>query len=292
MSAKLIAASIFAIITVAIIICVLCFYPPFAQSDKKTTGMISAIAPKIMWTYWNKNDLPPIVSKCVASWKRHHPDYEIIVLTPSNLHTYSDINPKAVTWNTSPARESDIVRLHILAKYGGVWSDASILLLSPLPFLNKLEQVDFMGFYLDGFTTDARYPVIESWWFATKPGGEFITKWRDAFMGKDDHDIPTRLKQMKGQGVDVQKIDDLNYLFIHVAAQYVLQKQLSQTDIAKNMLLMKAEDGPYKYLTDNKWNPGTAVQALVNNTYASGMVKLRGPERGHLVKHTKWIDSL
>jgi len=71
--------------------------------------------PKTIWTYWDSEDLPDFVSKCIAKWRRLHPDWTIVVLNPKNLKDYlpeTDIF-KLKFADTKP-RQSDFVRLHIL----------------------------------------------------------------------------------------------------------------------------------------------------------------------------------
>jgi amino acid permease len=143
--------------------------------------------PAIIWTYWNNDTIPEVVQKCIDSWHHHNPTYRVIVLSPKNLMNYINVNVKDISFNDSSARESDIVRLLVLEKYGGIWSDATIFLTQPYPF-SLTSHHQFIGYYLDSFTTNKDYPVLESWFFATVPNGEFITKWREAFFKLEEYD--------------------------------------------------------------------------------------------------------
>ena len=236
--------------------------------------------PKVIWTYWNSETPAPFMMKCVGTWRQHHPDYHIVILTPGTLHHYTTLRPKAIPWNDSPAREADIVRVTILAAYGGVWFDMSIVLFAPCPQLREplTPGTEFIGFYLEGFTTKPAFPVIESWWFATAPGGSFITQWREVFMGLyADLPIADRIARMKAaDGIDLQGIHQpmQQYLYIHAAAQYVLQKRGGSS---RGMVLWKAEDGPFKYLKDNGWDAAAALAWLASHPQA--MIKMRSSER-------------
>jgi hypothetical protein len=191
---------------------------------------------------------------------------------------YLNIDVGDISFNDSAARESDIIRLLILEKYGGIWSDATIFLTEPYPF-SLQSQYEFIGFYLDSFTTKKEYPVLESWFFATVPHGEFITKWRRAFFKLEDFSsVKEAVKYVKDQGVDIQNISGPEYLFIHVAAQYAMQKN----DVTKTMKLMKAEDGPFKYLSNNGWKSLEAIEDLCRGNHKTGLIKFRGAERGIL----------
>jgi hypothetical protein len=236
--------------------------------------------PKVIWTYWNSETPTPFLLRCVDTWRRFHPEYRIIILTPATLHEYTNVRPKDIAWNDSPARESDIVRAHVLATHGGVWSDMSIMLFGPCPQLAEPAPAgtEFMGFYLEGFTTNAAYPVIENWWFATAPGGAFMCRWRDVFMTLyNDLPVDDRIARIQADdGVDLQGIISgmRNYLFMHAAAQYVLQKEAG---MQTNMVLSKAEDGPFKYLANNGWSAASAFAWLKTNPQP--MIKMRSCER-------------
>lgn len=251
------------------------------RSDTYKEGFQSAAIPNVIWTYWNQDTIPPIVQKCIESWRKQNPDFKVNVVFRSTLHEYlPNLQLDTLSWNDSPARESDIVRLNLLAQYGGYWCDASTLMTDPLDF-NVLPQTQFIGYWLEGFTTNIKYPVIESWFFATVPGGTFITAWRDAFMGLSDcESVDVCIERAMLSGVDLQNISKSlrNYLYIHVAAQYALQKVMAENEIKSTMAFFKAEDGPYKYLVDAKWDPKTAAESICADR-SKKIYKLRSHER-------------
>jgi mannosyltransferase OCH1-like enzyme len=51
----------------------------------KETFEINTSIPKKIWTYWDNDRLPEIIEKCINTWKKHNPNYEIIVLSKQNL---------------------------------------------------------------------------------------------------------------------------------------------------------------------------------------------------------------
>jgi hypothetical protein len=237
----------------------------------------SAKIPKIIWTYWNNDNLPEFIQKCINTWKKHNSTYTINVITPSNLNDYIDIDLKSIKWNDSPARESDIVRLLLIEKYGGVWCDASIIMRAPLN-INTNKQV--FSYYLENFTTNPKYPVIESWFFAAIPNCKFVKAWKKAFFKLGNFDsVNLAVNHMRDIGVDFQKIQAADYLFIHIAAQYVMQKEMTIKEIQNTIHFKKAEDGPYKYLIKNGWNSEKAIQDLCNGNNLTDLIKLRSNER-------------
>ena len=153
------------------------------------------------------------------------------------------------------------MRLHVLARHGGVWLDATILLAAPLQFLEGVytpKGPAFTGFYLQGFTLTRCMPVVESWAFAARPGSVFMRLWRDQFMATPNNIAGPLVMTTtyKTAMVTQHRIPMLaqHYLMIHLAAQAVLKNAPRAT---LSMALEAAEKGPYKYLVDAALSPET-----------------------------------
>ena len=85
-------------------------------------------------------------------------------------------------------------------------------------------------------------------------------------------------------GTNIQKIDNTDYLAIHVAAQYVIQ--ILHYPLSK-FLLLKAEDGPFQYLVNRDWNIELATDDIISNKITTDLIKLRGCDRAQL-EHKNW----
>lgn len=102
--------------------------PVFETSDKY---------PNKIWQLWLQgNDMPAIVKSCTESVKKFHNEQRIM-LTNDNLDDFVEI-PEYVKEKhnkgiISHAHYSDIIRLLLLAKYGGCWVDATIYLTDKIP---------------------------------------------------------------------------------------------------------------------------------------------------------------
>ena len=273
--------AVLVVLGIVVAVCLASQRPPRPQTLANITTIVGTRIPKVIWTYWNSEKISPFLQKCVKTWRLHHPDFLIILLTPATLGFYIDLAPIRVPWNDGPTRESDIVRANVLAAHGGVWSDISIMLFAPCPQLQKVPVgTEFIGFYLDAFTTNPKSPVLENWWFATAPGGDFIVQWRNAFMTLHcTLSIAERVRIIQAEGVDLQKIHASlkQYLFMHVAAQYVLQK--GGPSVQTGMNLSKADEGPLQYLCKNAWNSEKAVKWVARQKQKPPMIKLRALER-------------
>ena len=242
--------------------------------------------PKTIWTYWDSEELPDFVSKCIDKWRRLHPDWSIIVLNPKNLKDYlpeTDIF-KLKFADTKP-RQSDFVRLHILAKYGGVWADASVVPTRSWDWVideQKKKGSDFIGYYRQGATTKSEYPVIESWFFACPKGSNFVSKLRDEMMTMNSLENEADYKEhVKSRGVDIQNIPQPDYLNIYLSAQAVMQTQMTRDEIRNKIQVYPAEDGPFKHSVTNDWKPAESVKSLctLETTEMPEMIKIYGLER-------------
>ncbi len=122
--------------------------------------------PKIIHYCWfGGKELPPLAKKCIASWQKFCPDYEIIRWDASNFplaeHPYA-------AWcyaNRQWAFLSDYVRLNVVADRGGVYLDTDVELVTGLDALR--ESPAFIGFenksYVNsgqGFGGVAGHPAV------------------------------------------------------------------------------------------------------------------------------------
>lgn len=87
------------------------------------------------WLQGEEN-LPPIVRCCYNSLKQNAGRYKIIFIDEKNFSEYVDIAPhildKFRAGKISQAHFSDILRVNLLERYGGLWLDATVLVTEPL----------------------------------------------------------------------------------------------------------------------------------------------------------------
>lgn len=91
-----------------------------------------------IWVLWlqGEDKMPELVKICLASIKKNAGQHKVVVLSDENLHEYIQL-PERITilykeGKISNAHYSDIIRMALLSRYGGVWIDATILLTSDL----------------------------------------------------------------------------------------------------------------------------------------------------------------
>ena len=84
-----------------------------------------------IWICWWQGieNAPEIVKACVESIKRNAGEYEVIVITDDNCKDYVQfpdwLEGKMENEIFSRTHYSDLLRMSILAKYGGIWIDST-----------------------------------------------------------------------------------------------------------------------------------------------------------------------
>jgi len=133
----------------------------------------------IIWMYWAQgiSHAPEVVQHCIRSWERKNPDYDIRVLSQEDIADYIDLGesvPHKRLGKMSLAAFSDVVRIHLLARYGGIWVDSTLLCLSALEDWLFTEQPGFPFF---GFSRPGADRLISSWFLFADPNSYIATRW-------------------------------------------------------------------------------------------------------------------
>ena len=115
--------------------------------------------PKIIHYCWfGRNPLPPLAVKCIESWKRFLPDYEIKEWNEDNF----DVNIIPYTREAYEARKyafvSDYARFYILYHHGGLYFDTDVEVIRPMG--NILERGAFMGCESEPDKNEAAAPAV------------------------------------------------------------------------------------------------------------------------------------
>ena len=266
-------------LTTIIIICVLSVY----FTEKTIESFDTNNIPKKIWTFWD-GEKPSFINKCIDSWKKYNPDYEIIVLNKKNLHEYLpnlDMNLKHVD---DVRHFSDIIRIYILAEYGGIWSDASIICYGSYDWIIEVQQkkeVEFVGFWIQNELKDS--PSIENWFFAAPQNSIMVNDWKDALMESQNYNTKEEYINMLKENYNLDQIDDPTYLWMHSAMQKILQDKKNDYKYE----IYSARDGPFKYLQENDWKPDKGIKDLINcakdkncTKKYNSLVKFTGYSRG------------
>lgn len=131
--------------------------------------------PRIIWWCWLQGyeHAPELVKSCYASLKKNMPGYEIRILTNQNIQEYIEmpqyILEKFENGMISAAHYSDILRLKVLIKYGGIWIDSTVLCTG-----NEMcETIEKSELYVYQELSN-RYIAASNWFIAAQPHNKIL----------------------------------------------------------------------------------------------------------------------
>lgn len=124
--------------------------------------MISKV---IHYCWFGRAEKPKLAQKCIESWKKYCPDFDIIEWNEDNFDVEQYPYLKWCYDHKKWAFLSDFARLLIVRDHGGIYFDTDVELLSPLDEL--LEYEAFYGFENDtniatglGFGAEKDHPTV------------------------------------------------------------------------------------------------------------------------------------
>ncbi len=109
--------------------------------------------PKVIHYCWfGRNPLPPLAQRCIESWRKYCPDYEIKEWNednfPMDFNDYVREAYEAKKW----AFITDVVRLYAMVTEGGIYMDTDVEVIKPLDSLLQYEAVS-------GFESPTQIPT-------------------------------------------------------------------------------------------------------------------------------------
>lgn len=161
--------------------------------------------PKIIHYCWfGGKPLPKSAQKCIKSWKKFCPNYEIIEWNESNFDVQCNAFCREMYDRGKWAFLTDYVRLKVVFEYGGIYLDTDVELIKSLD--NLLENSAYMGVESTdevatglGFGAEAGHPFICE-------NKEYYEKLNDFTELKACPHITTELLEKYGFLHNVQKI--------------------------------------------------------------------------------------
>jgi len=119
---------------------------------------------------------PPIVRACRATWEARNPGWTVRALSAVDLHRYVPLDvlaPCIGGKHIEPEALSDIFRIALLERHGGVWVDSTLYCLQPLD--EWLPAVTGSGFF--AFARPKPDRMVASWFLAGARGNPIVQAW-------------------------------------------------------------------------------------------------------------------
>ena len=104
--------------------------------------------PKIIHYCWFSEDpYPTKIAKCIASWKKYMPDYQIKRWSAKNFDINSVKLVREAYGKKKWAFATDFIRLYALYNEGGIYLDSDILLHQNIEFLLQSDYISAIEFH-------------------------------------------------------------------------------------------------------------------------------------------------
>lgn len=227
--------------------------------------------PKIIWSFWDGSPLPPVVEACVKSWRKYAPGWDIRVLDKASAIATLNTDVFKMRMVDHVQRAADVVRAMVIHEHGGLWLDASILLMAPLS--KWVKPTHFTGFNI----TYRDRPVYENWAFAAPPRDPFVREWLNTFLTMNEYPSAEAWYDDQKTRFDLSQVESPTYLAMHCSGEIVKQRS---PHVISNQKLYDAKKTALAWLFDANSDIRAGVQALENGTARSWFAhKFRGCDR-------------
>lgn len=140
-------------------------------------------ASNIIWICWFQGieNAPDIVKACYQSVRKYNPDKDVIIITERNYSDYVTFpNYILEKWEKgiiTHTHMTDLLRLELLIKYGGMWLDATVLCTETPPRYFFESELFFFQSLKPGRDGNANY--ISSWLIAAKTNNQILMATRE-----------------------------------------------------------------------------------------------------------------
>ena len=208
------------------------------RNEKETAYPNVNRIPAKIWVYWwdGLDNAPPIVKGCVRSIKRNCKGYEYQFIDKENINDYLTIPSSLLLKHEKgiigKAHFSDIVRMMLLAKYGGIWMDATLFCSREIP--SEIMDKAFYSCKKEWTPLDPAHGRWSGWMVGGIPNYRFFRFMRDALEAYwENHDEPIEYLMM-------------DYLFSIAYSEFPELKnevdELEPQNIARDELMKKLNE--------------------------------------------------
>lgn len=140
-------------------------------------GNDTLMVPRKIWMYWHQGwaNAPDLVLRCAATWPRVNPLWDIRMLDAANLTATTGVALAREEQRLALPGLSDVIRIRLLERYGGVWADATLWCLRPLDaWIDPVcRHSGFFAYARPG--EPAPWRPISSWFLAAGEGSRIVT---------------------------------------------------------------------------------------------------------------------
>lgn len=215
------------------------------QNNHKSISKVESskryVIPKVIHYCWfGKKAMPADAKKCIDSWKRYLPDYEIREWNEDNYDLDKYKYVRQAYNNKKYAYVTDVVRLDVLYDYGGIYMDTDVEVLKSLDPL-----LQYQGF--SGFESETSIPTGTM-------GAERNNGW-----------IKEQLEYYKDKEFDIERVVKKHITNVDIITKISIEKH----GLIPNGMTQELKYGMMMFPKDFLCakSPSTGKVTITNNTY-------------------------
>lgn len=241
--------------------------------------------PKRIWTFWHDmTKCPNIVKTNFECIRKLYPEWNLTILTNKNIVNFVDNSIIQLMSGFTIPHKTDMYRLYILKKFGGLWIDSSVFL-KDTTFINNLYNLCKSQNKISLFETtyagnNTNFPPLENWFIMSpEPNHYIIDAWYNEFLDAVKMSFAKyKLKLESLKHVNVKHIYDVvgDYLTMHACIQYMIQTNPS---ILNDVVVHKSEENMFYIQNVLGFDSTLYRDKFINIGYTIPCIKMRGGER-------------
>ena len=238
---------------------------------------------KNIFCYWDsgRTNLTDVMNISLRVVEKINPDYNFIFLDDENINNYfpykNEIYEKSTIELTSQLF-SDLLRIYLISKYGGIWIDCSVFFSKSFKHVEQLfndYNLDWFSFFLFGGKNMACHSLISSFMVSKNNNKqlmklfislyEFITKPRDTKLEMIFYKSNNTV--FLNTVFELEKINKYPYFILH----YILNEIIKNNEInISNILLCNSiieseNTNFFGYIGFNKYNKNLYKEQILDN---------------------------
>lgn len=254
------------------------------------------ILPKVIYGYWDNLEGNELINAHIDTWRRNIPsDWKIEIISKQNILNYVDINFYNKYKNLPAFRFSDFLRVYLLSKNGGIWMDASTIIINGMfldDYYNEMykNKYDLLVYELKGHSIPNQ-PYLENWFIMCPKNSNIITDLYNQFSKAYDMDFINYKNNILKPEIDLSntiKNGNSTYHMQHAIIHYLLKNN------KYNINIKDADESMFKAQKINGWNNQKLINYILNNNDWSGFyaIKLVGFNRKAINDKKSFIEKL
>lgn len=235
------------------------------------------ILPKIIYGYWDNLEDNELINAHINTWRKNIPvDWKIEIISKKNILNYVDIDFYNKYKNLPPFRFSDFLRVYLLSKNGGVWMDASTIIINGNfldDYYNEMykNKYDLLVYELKEHSIPNQ-PYLENWFIMCPKNSRIITDLYNQFSYSFDIGFINYKNNILRPNIDLSntiKNGNNTYHMQHAIIHYLLKNN------KYNINIKDADESMFKAQKINDWNSNKLIYYILNNNDWSGFYAIK-----------------